>query len=81
MRVRAKRFSPGLVLRSSILGAETGGVSVISAVGGGVGVLVAAIVVLLELFASEKSNQFFSYFGANNFEFYSDSRFVIVINI
>lgn len=71
MRVRARRFSPGLVLRSksgskfSILGAETGGASAISAFGGGVGVLVAAIVVLLELFASEKSNQFFCYLDWN----------------
>lgn len=64
MRVRARRFSPGLVLRGesgsevSRLGAEDGGASAISAVSGGVGVVVAAIFVLLELFASKKSAHF-----------------------
>lgn len=49
VRVRVRRFSPGLFLRGqsgsefSRLGAEDGGASAISAVGGGVGVVVAAI--------------------------------------
>lgn len=61
--MRAKRFSPGLVLREnsgrelSGVGAEDDGASAFSAGSNGVGVLVAAIFVF-ELFASEESTHF-----------------------
>lgn len=62
--MRAKRFSPGLVMRGisdsehSGFGAYDGVASAISAGSDGVGGLVAAIFVLLELFASEESAHF-----------------------
>lgn len=60
--MRAKRFSPGLVMRGisgsghSGFGADDDGASAISAGSDGVGGLVAAIFVLLELCASEESS-------------------------